>query len=81
MPNKQVKNRFSMFVQKYKNKYGFDSYLEAIIDIIETRLFEEVDFDNVNRFINDGLKEKLYLEANDKRLIKKNFSKKIKKLI
>lgn len=76
MANKLVRNDFSIFVEKYKSRYKFNSYIESLIDIIEARLFKEIDFDNVYRFISDSLKDKIFLEANNKNLIENKFKRK-----
>jgi len=73
--SKAVIRRFSVFVEKYKEKMCYETYHETIIEIIEEKLFNFITYDNVNNFVSPKLKEKLLLEYSKKGMIKEEFEK------
>jgi hypothetical protein len=69
MPNINSKIRFSSFIENYKAKRKYKTLVETIVHIVEIRMFNYIDFDNINNYITDSLKQKLLIESSDNKLI------------
>lgn len=77
---KSFSDRFSMQIEKYKNKYKFTSYTDAIIsflgeNIIKNR-YDFICFSNIGNYVNKSLRDKLLIEFSNRSMIKKNHQKK-----
>ena len=70
MGNKEVRNRFSKFVEKYKIEHNYESYSDAIIDIVKNEIFDFITYTNVDRFINERVTKKLEVEFKAKNMFK-----------
>lgn len=75
--NNEIKNKISVQIKKYKKLHNYRTYLETLKNFLEDELvvkhYDFITFDNIRTFINDDIKEKLFIEASDKNLIEKSF--------
>ena len=71
--SKQLVEKISRQIEKFKVKYGYENYVEAILAFMEeTQNNEEYDFlheKTIKDFIDDSLKEKLLIDASDLNMI------------
>lgn len=67
---REMSDRFSRFVFEYKRAHKLDTLRESLQDIVENCLFEGIGWDNVNKFVDENLKNKLMIECTHARLIK-----------
>jgi hypothetical protein len=75
---------FSYQVERHKLYKRFDNYIDALIDFLsleETKkVYDFITFDNVKKYLNRSIREKLLVDFKTRNMIKKEFNRKHKNL-
>ena len=70
---KDVMDLFTSDVEMVKKEKHFDSYMESILYIIELGTYAKepgITATNIKLFLNKAIKEKIFVEACDRNMIK-----------
>ena len=83
--SKNVKERISSQIERFKTQYHYKNYVETITGFLENehvkKHYDYVTHANIGDFLTQSLKEKIFIDASDLNFIKKDQESKSNDLI
>ena len=83
--SKNVKEKISSQIERFKVKYHYDNYVETLNQFLENDVVKEhydyLTHANIGDFLTPALKEKIFIDASNLNFIEKKFENKSSDLL